>query len=129
MIALQNRIAASAPSLASIADHRRAAFPDARAIAVLGDMLELGAGSADLHFRAGALAAELGIDEVVAIGEFAADLAAGASQAGGRGRIVTIESAADSLALQPGDVVLIKASRGLRLERVADQLVAEEVAR
>ncbi len=122
-------MSAALRSLASIADHRRAAFPDARAIAVLGDMLELGAGSADLHFRAGALAAELGIDEVVAIGEFAADLAAGASQAGGRGRIVTIESAADSLALQPGDVVLIKASRGLRLERVADQLVAEEVAR
>ena len=122
-------MAAALRSLASIADHRRASFPAAKAIAVLGDMLELGPGSADLHFRAGALAADLGIDEVVAIGEFADDLAAGASQAGGRGRIVTVESAANSLDLQPGDVVLIKASRGLRLERVADQLVSGEAER
>lgn len=115
-------------TLAAVGDRRRAANADARTIAVLGDMLELGPQSADLHYRIGALAAELGIDEVVAIGQFAGDLAAGASQTGGRSRVVQHDQAADSLNLSAGDVVLIKASRGLGLERVADRLLGQEGA-
>lgn len=109
-------------TLAAIADRRRATYPGARAIAVLGDMLELGEDAADLHHRVGVLAAELGVDEVLAIGEFATQMAAGA---GGRGQVVGVDSAAASLRLRPGDVVLVKASRGMRLEQVADQLVRE----
>lgn len=115
-------------TLAAIGDRRRANHADARTIAVLGDMLELGSEAADLHYRIGALAAELGIDEVVAIGRFADDIAAGVSQTGGRSRVVQAEQATDSLNLSAGDVVLIKASRGLGLERVAARLLEQEEA-
>lgn len=120
-------MAAALGALAAIGERRRARVPGARAIAVLGDMLELGPTAADLHFQVGELAADLGIDEVVAIGEFAADLAAGAAHGGGRSRVVAADQAADSLELSGGDVVLVKASRGLQLERVADRLVGSEV--
>ncbi len=120
-------MAAALRTLAAIADRRRVVFPGARAIAVLGDMLELGDTAPGLHRELGALAAELGIDEVIAVGEYAGELAVGASQAGGCGMVAPIESAAQSLELRRGDVVLIKASRGLRLELVSDQLVDGEV--
>lgn len=122
-------MAAALRTLAAIGDRRRQRYPQSRTYAVLGDMLELGPDSSDLHYQAGQLAAELDISEVIAIGEFAADLAEGATREGGRARMATVESAAQSLELAPGDVVLIKASRGLRLERVADQLIGGEVER
>ncbi|MGI5952577.1 MAG: UDP-N-acetylmuramoyl-tripeptide--D-alanyl-D-alanine ligase, partial [Brooklawnia sp.] len=120
-------MAAALRTLAAIGDRRRASQPRARITAVLGDMLELGPQSPELHRQVGELAANLDIDEVIAIGQYAADLAAGAVQAGGQGRAASAESVAESLELASGDVVLVKASRGLRLERVADALVGGEV--
>lgn len=93
-----------------------------RGVAVLGAMLELGAESAELHRRVGELAAQSGLRSVVAVGEEAAPIAAGA---GGIGVVVAdVTEAVDHLraSLQPDDVVLVKASRGGRLERVVDAL-------
>lgn len=108
-----------AAALRSLASLRR---PGGRVLAVLGDMLELGGGAADAHRAVGALAARLGVDHLVAIGDHAADLAAGF---GGPATLVADRAAAALAAgawLRPADVVLVKASRGLALESVAEQL-------
>jgi len=104
-----------------------------RRVAILGEMLELGTASTELHEACGRSAAELRVDELVAIGGAAADaLAAGASEAGlDPSRIHIFRSstqAADAVAalIQPGDLVLVKGSRGTRTDIVADRL--KEVA-
>jgi UDP-N-acetylmuramoyl-tripeptide--D-alanyl-D-alanine ligase len=96
-----------------------------RRIAVLGEMLELGADSDAQHEALGALTAELGIDLLVAVGARAGRLAAGVS---GRMPVVTVDDAAAASAalggeVHAGDAVLVKASRAIGLERVADDLV------
>ncbi len=95
-----------------------------RVAAVLGEMLELGAESADRHREMGALAAKLGFDLVVAVGEAAAPIADGAGP--DAVRVADTDEAAEvaSAWLRPGDVVLVKASRGARLERVTAVLGA-----
>ncbi len=97
----------------------------ARRIAVLGDMLELGPGAAEIHRRIGA---RLRGAELWAVGEHAADYAAGAREAGGTPRVFDeIGTLAEALgrALDPGTVVLLKASHGARLERVLERLGLE----
>jgi UDP-N-acetylmuramoyl-tripeptide--D-alanyl-D-alanine ligase len=95
-----------------------------RVAAVLGEMLELGAESADRHREIGRLAADLDFDLVVAVGEGAGPIADGAGP--GAVRAADTDEAAEvaSAWLQPGDVVLVKASRGARLERVTAVLGA-----
>ena len=97
--------------------------------AILGDMLELGSSAPTEHAALGAYAARRGISRLVAIGAFAEEVRAGA-EATGAG--VTAEVATDRddavrrvlAELAPGDVVLVKASRGLALETVATALAA-----
>ncbi|WIY81649.1 UDP-N-acetylmuramoyl-tripeptide--D-alanyl-D-alanine ligase [Propionimicrobium sp. PCR01-08-3] len=119
-------MAAALRTVAAIGVRRRQRNPGARTMAVLGDMLELGEVSGKLHFEVGELAARLGYTEIVAVGAFAEDLAQGARSAGGSSRVAEARDAADSLNLQSSDVVLVKASRGLRLEKVAEQLIGGE---
>ncbi len=110
--------------------------PAARRIAVLGDMLELGAASAELHRGVGSLAAELGIDALYLYGEHAAVTAEGAiSAASGGGLAVdavrvfpthaAIAAAVGAIARR-GDWVLVKGSRGQRMEEVVRLLGAAE---
>jgi UDP-N-acetylmuramoyl-tripeptide--D-alanyl-D-alanine ligase len=103
-----------------------ASWPGAsRRIAVLGDMLELGAEAATLH-RDTAGAAH-GAD-LWAVGTYAADYAAGARAAGIESRVfadLPALAAALGPALAPGVVVLLKASRGAALERVLDLVGTE----
>nr|WP_300145797.1 UDP-N-acetylmuramoyl-tripeptide--D-alanyl-D-alanine ligase [Propionicimonas sp.] len=108
-----------AAALRTLASLRR---PGGRLLAVLGDMLELGPGAPDDHRAIGALAAELGVDALIAIGGHAVDLAAGYGPATmlAPGREIATEAAAAWL--RPADVVLVKASRGLALESVAGDL-------
>lgn len=103
-----------------------------RRIAVLGEMLELGAASESLHRAAGGEAARAGIDMVIAVGgPNASALADGALQAGlDRDHVhctADSQKAADLAAslVHSGDVVLVKGSRGVRTEVVADRLKAE----
>lgn len=104
-----------------------------RRVAVLGEMLELGDHARALHESAGRTAASSGVNELVVIGGPAADgLAEGAASAGfARARIhrfADSASAADAVArlVAPGDVVLVKGSRGTRTDLVADRLKKEE---
>jgi UDP-N-acetylmuramoyl-tripeptide--D-alanyl-D-alanine ligase len=95
-----------------------------RVAAVLGEMRELGEGSAESHRSIGRLAGELGFDLVVAVGESAAPVADGAGERGVRAADVEEAAQLVSAWLIPHDVVLVKASRGARLERVAAALGA-----
>jgi UDP-N-acetylmuramoyl-tripeptide--D-alanyl-D-alanine ligase len=101
-----------------------------RAWAILGPMLELGAASAEEHDRVGRLARGSGVARVVAVGEDARAVHDGAVAAGaGDGEesvLVPDVPAAIALLraqLRPGDVVLVKASRGAGLDRVAAALL------
>ncbi len=110
-------------TLAEIGDARRRKHPHARKIAVLGVMRELGPGSEAAHQDVGRMAAAAGVDRLAAVGEFAADLAAGAA---GVPRIDVFADKSGVVAaladLKPGDVVLVKASRGAELDTIAAEL-------
>lgn len=99
-----------------------------RLVVVLGDMLELGAITEEAHRDAGRAAVAAGADELVGVGRSAlwaveAARAAGLAQAH---HATTFEDTVAHLLkhLVPGDTVLVKGSRGMRLERVVDALVA-----
>ncbi|WP_286928190.1 MULTISPECIES: UDP-N-acetylmuramoyl-tripeptide--D-alanyl-D-alanine ligase [Aeromicrobium] len=96
-----------------------------RGTAVLGEMLELGDESSEQHHRIGRLAADLGIARVIAVGAGAAEIARGAGPVGVL--VDDVESAVAELSasLSAGDVVLVKASRGARLERIAEALLRD----
>jgi len=118
---------AALDALASIGRARRGRRGRGRTWAVLGDMLELGDTADDAHLAIGRHVAELGIDRLVAVGDFGPVLVAGAEAAGMRGRTVFVGNKAAIAAqilphLQPGDTVLVKASRGLALETVAEDI-------
>ncbi|HUH02316.1 MAG TPA: cyanophycin synthetase, partial [Kofleriaceae bacterium] len=92
-----------------------------RAVAVVGDMLELGDTAADEHHAVGALAASLGLP-VIALGEHAEQVRAGT---GGSAHVAATPAEAAALIVahtEPGDWLLVKASRGMRLERVIAEL-------
>lgn len=94
-----------------------------RGIAVLGEMLELGEESERAHEDVGRLAAELGVARVVAVGDGAAAIARGAGRIGEAVPDVDAAVSTVTASLSAGDVILVKASRGVRLERVADALL------
>jgi UDP-N-acetylmuramoyl-tripeptide--D-alanyl-D-alanine ligase len=94
-----------------------------RRIAVLGDMLELGPQERELHREAGRHVAAAGVDVLVTVGPLAAEMADGYG-----GEIVAVADAAaaaeaaDAI-VGAGDVVLVKGSRGVGLEVVAERLL------
>ncbi|MBM3872012.1 MAG: UDP-N-acetylmuramoyl-tripeptide--D-alanyl-D-alanine ligase [Verrucomicrobia bacterium] len=95
-----------------------------RRVAVLGDMAELGAHSVAAHVEVGRRAAELGVNRLFAVGRMAGHLA-GAARAAGLSAVTEIAEVASAgetvrRELLPGDVVLLKASRSTRLERVGE---------
>ena len=101
-----------------------------RRVAVLGDMAELGVHSEASHAEIGRRAAELGIGQVFAIGKMAGVTAQAAREAGLARVIefVDVETAVKAVKdfLKAGDVVLLKASRASRLERIAEALKSEK---
>jgi UDP-N-acetylmuramoyl-tripeptide--D-alanyl-D-alanine ligase len=100
-----------------------------RRVAVLGEMLELGEEHEAGHRRTGGVAATLA-DRLVVVGEGAGAIALGAAEAGmDRAAIDTVGDRAAALdllraVLVPGDVVLVKASRGIGLDVLVDDLAA-----
>jgi len=99
-----------------------------RAIAVLGDMLELGHTELDLHRDVGRFAAGAGLSLLVCFGARARALGEGALEAGLPPECIEYtEDPAEAVRLvkervRPEDVVLVKGSRGMKLERVSDAL-------
>ncbi|GAA5173233.1 UDP-N-acetylmuramoyl-tripeptide--D-alanyl-D-alanine ligase [Amycolatopsis dongchuanensis] len=105
-----------------------------RSWAVLGEMGELGADSVSAHDEIGRLAVRLNIGKLVVVGEGAAAMHQGASHEGSWGEesvLVPDTDAAIALLreqLEPGDVVLVKASNFAQLWRVANALLEDGVA-
>jgi UDP-N-acetylmuramoyl-tripeptide--D-alanyl-D-alanine ligase len=96
-----------------------------RRVAVLGDMLELGPAAREYHVQAGQQAAAAGIEVLVTVGPLAEAMADGF-----HGEVHAVESAAEAVPLvralvRPGDVVLVKGSRGVGLELVCSSLTAD----
>jgi UDP-N-acetylmuramoyl-tripeptide--D-alanyl-D-alanine ligase len=101
-----------------------------RRVAVLGDMAELGAHGEAAHAEIGRLAAELKIGQLFTVGKNSAATAKAAREAG-LTRVIEfadVEAAMKAVKnfLKPGDVVLLKASRSSRLERIAETLKTEK---
>ena len=99
-----------------------------RKIAILGDMFELGGESRSGHLEVGAFAGQKNIDLLIAIGKDAAYYAEGAADYLDAARIQYFPNKEDFLPLLPklleeGDVVLIKASRGMKLEEIAARMM------
>ena len=110
---------------------RTASFRGGRKVAVLGNMLELGRFSPELHREVGREAAQKEVDLLYCFGNDARDIAEGAKEAGMDPEkivsipdIFSVNELGDALKrdLQFGDIVLFKASRAVKLERVIEYL-------
>lgn len=101
-------------------------FPSKRKIAVLGEMMELGAQTAALHEKVGEYAASEGIEILMACGAHAKEMKKGFDLNGGKSSMVFADP--DELqktlkkSLKKGDAVLIKGSRLSRMEKIIDFL-------
>ena len=97
-------------------------FRGKRRVVVAGDMLELGPASEQLHRRAGEAIAAMGVGLVVGVGALGRYIADGAENVGGgiTERIGSVEEACKVLPsmIKRGDVVLIKGSRRMEMERL-----------
>ena len=110
-------------SLRTLAEAARAR--GGRAIAVLGDMKELGAESADAHVEVGRQAAAAGVETLIGCGHAMAAAVKSAAAAGVPRALLaadTDEASASVGSLGSGDVVLVKGSRSMRMERVVQAL-------
>jgi UDP-N-acetylmuramoyl-tripeptide--D-alanyl-D-alanine ligase len=98
---------------------------DGKRIAVLGEMGELGKESERGHREVGECAAELGVDQLIAIGEIGAIIAQAAEKSGltKSSAVRSTSEAAEMLAeiAVPGDLILVKGSRMARTERVLEE--------
>jgi UDP-N-acetylmuramoyl-tripeptide--D-alanyl-D-alanine ligase len=102
-----------------------AEMPGRRKVAILGDMLELGAHAEDEHRAIGALAAELGIDAVHAVGELARGYLTDARAHWHPDPTAAAAAARDEI--EEGDVVLVKGSRSMHMEAAVAALVSSEL--
>ena len=99
--------------------------------AALGDMLELGAETENAHRELGFKVAELGIDNLITVGEAAKHIAESAKEAGlDEHRIASFADSREAgrflqEKLKPGDAVLAKGSQGVRLEKLVKEIMAE----
>jgi UDP-N-acetylmuramoyl-tripeptide--D-alanyl-D-alanine ligase len=107
----------------------RALKAGGRALAVLGDMLELGERSPELHREVGRVAAREGVDYLLAMGKQAHHLLGGAAEGGMPSERLIQGNDHGELAhkvralMTPGAWVLVKGSRGMRMERVVEALL------
>ena len=104
-------------SMRAALDHLATLEASGRRLAVLGEMRELGPNAAAYHREIGDYARRTGVELIIGVGELADAYAPDE-------RVPDAEAAADALAaaLGPGDAVLVKGSRAVGLERVAEKL-------
>ncbi len=99
-----------------------------RRILAAGEMLELGQESARLHHEAGALAASKGMDWILGVQGMAEELVIGAEEAGQASTRTRFFDTPDEAAtflcefVEPGDLLLVKGSRGVKMERIVEAL-------
>ncbi len=114
-------------ALASVLRTLEASTPPGRRVLVMGDMLELGPRSAAFHRKAGELAAQARVALLVGVGPLSRHAVESARRAGVECHAV--EDAAHAARavpelVRPGDLVVIKGSRGVKLEIVVDAMIA-----
>ena len=108
-----------------------AALPAKRKVAVLGDMLELGEDSPKYHVSAGKMAVKCHFDLLVTVGPLSKHMAEGAREEGmPADRVFSFEDspeAAEKLGeiLEKGDLILVKGSRGIKMEHIVEKLQEE----
>lgn len=101
-----------------------------RTIAVLGDMYELGEMTNEVHVNVGKFAAGQGIDYIIAVGVNAENICKGALSMGAdKNRVLKFESNKETSEfleklIKKGDVILVKGSRGMKMEEIVNQLTS-----
>lgn len=116
---------AAASVLSTVAMHR-----NGKKIALLGDMLELGQKSPELHYDVGVMFAQSGVDLLISFGERAEMIADGFASVCGEAKVMRFKDRSDASVparallkiLEPGDTLILKASRMIAAERVAEEL-------
>jgi UDP-N-acetylmuramoyl-tripeptide--D-alanyl-D-alanine ligase len=104
---------------------------ESRRFAVLGDMLELGNYSEEGHREVGRYVSKLGVNKLITVGERSRDIARGAEEVGmARDNIFEYTDIAEAgrfvqQRLKHGDLILIKGSQGMRMEKIVKELMAE----
>ena len=116
-------------SMRAALDHLVARAGARRRVAVLGDMAELGEDAPRYHEEIGRHASEVGVDVLLAVGPLARHYADGQTEIPAVQTAPDVERAAQLLAelLQPGDCVLVKASRAMGLEQLAEAIAGAPV--
>lgn len=116
----------SPPALASVLDTLKVTEPQGRRVLAIGDMLELGAMSSPLHREAGRRAALAGVEVLVAVGPESRETAESARRSGVP--VVHHHASSSEAAgtvsglVRDGDLIVVKGSRGLRMERIVKAL-------
>ena len=115
--------------LGSPLEHLAERAGNGRRVAVLGDMAELGPGAASYHREVGAAAARAGVEVLVAVGPLARGYVEGARGVAVTRWAPTVEQGLSALRalLQPGDCLLVKGSRAMGLEAIAEALAVVSV--
>jgi UDP-N-acetylmuramoyl-tripeptide--D-alanyl-D-alanine ligase len=118
---------ANADSMLAALETLREMPARARRVAVLGDMAELGHEAEAAHSEVGEKAASLKIDQLFAIGHLASGIAQAARRKGltNVAEFIDVEEAANRIKefVREGDLVLVKASRAMKMERIVQQLI------
>lgn len=102
-----------------------------RKIAALGDMLELGSYTEEGHRLVGKKVFEVGVDELIIVGERARDIGRGAKEAGMKEENIFYFPNSDEAKsfvqerIREGDLILIKGSQGARMEKIVKEIMAE----
>ncbi len=108
-----------------------ARFPGEHKIAVLGDMLELGAVSDEAHEAVGAEVARIAPTHLVTVGAGGKIIAEAAISAGyPEERVISFDASTEAQLpvqelMRPGSVVVVKGSQGMRMERISKEIMAE----
>jgi UDP-N-acetylmuramoyl-tripeptide--D-alanyl-D-alanine ligase len=129
MMLVDDSYNSSPAALASVLETLRASQPAGRRVLVMGDMLELGKMEGALHREAGKRAATAGVKLLFSVGQASRAAAESARRAGVPEvhHHADSKKAAESIAefLKPGDLIVVKGSRGMRLEYVVEALLTE----
>lgn len=105
-----------------------------RKIAIIGDMYELGSETEAAHAEVGRFAGRTGLDYVIAVGEFAKGYAEGAVSFLPDDRVLYCKDKQELMPkldtlLAAGDVVLVKASRGMKMEEIVKEILKDKETR
>jgi len=104
---------------------------DESTLAILGDMMELGAQAPELHREIGAFAGKAGVKFVIYVGKYGEDFSQGFLTSGGNERSISLfvnkEQAWEFIRRTIGDFnrILVKGSRSMKMEMIADQIEKE----